>query len=673
VVGFEKQHNNTPATTTSEMPSVYFGRVPSGKDRSPKAVDTPNGPLEPTSLNDFKVFIRPKVISRWYATITYFFGHLVAVLSFPTYCYISAFDAGQYANPPVAQIPFGRRPGIAFGLLKGESMPESVAKRLTEASFRSMTYARNTIWLKDDADRSDYLFVDREVLGVNPKSIVPDRYLNLLQFMAYLQLMALTTNVCQLMHRLCHSNYMSSDSIEVAATDSGVKGWHNVLDDIEGPISPGPDDKSPSIASVAEWGTLSLDKKIAEMCIIGGTHETKSPMAFVNRYTSPRPGYLAAGDAGGITTDGKIFKFNEQLSIPNTNIIGDIIGKRFLTCLGSSPEEQFASLHNLKSGLSALRLLPIGSILTHLYFCVDLAIQAQCGCVPFFSFDVYEGCVLMGGADANICIDGVMSDFENLDTLKQEFTRASEHGISIGKIAGLFPEAMKSSVQGVRSMTGLRALCLQLNCNQDHRDRIIQFASNLNFGLSSLVVNPANLKTVFALLANISLIKDTHPISRLTLFSTDPVFVALSCFGEKSCPSWDIVNGTRIPFNTSTPPSVPVEIQTGKFKSKGEISDARWVMTVRTTDLFMGTDEFRRVATAGGYRSVSSVVAKKSGMKVFRHDQMVMFWDELKLAVGYVNPLSKFNEDTVAAGKRKVVEVGAGPAGVTVEKKKMKF
>jgi len=279
----------------------------------------------------------------------------------------------------------------------------------------------------------------------------------------------------------------------------------------------------------------------------------------------------------------------------------------------------------------------------------------------------------MGGADASICIDGVVSEFEDKDLLRDEFSRASEHGIAIAKIATWFPDAMKATVLGVRSMTALRHLCLQLNCLQDHRDRIIQYAVNLNFGLPSFVVNPANLKTVFTLLADISKINEAHPISRLALFSVDPVFVALSCFGEKSCPSWDIVNGTKVAFNTSTPPEVPVEIRSGKFKSKGDISDARWVMTIRTTDLFMGAEEFRRVATAGSYRSVSSVIAKKSGMKVFKHDQMSVFWDELKLAVGYVNPLSKFNEDTVAAGKRKGAEEQAGPAGVAVEKKRMKF
>jgi hypothetical protein len=655
------------------MPSVYFGRVPSSKERSPKSVDTPNGPLEPVSLNDFKVFIRPTFTSRLYSMISYSLGHLVAVLSFPTYCFLSLFSAGQYANPPSSFIPFGRRPGLAFGLLKGESMPESVAKRLTEASFRTMVYARNTIWLKDNADRQDYVLIDNEVLSINPKSIVPDRYLNPLSFMSYLQLMALTTNICMLMHRLCKVNYLTEDDIAAVKTSSEVRGWHDVLEDIPGPIGPSPDDIVPTIHAIGDVESEPLDEELSKMVIQSGSMSTSSPWSVVNPYDSRPAGYLAAGVTDSITSLGKIFKFNEQLSIPNTNIIGDIIGKRFLTCLGSTVEEQFTSLHDLKSGLSALRLLPIGSILTHLYYCIDLAIQAQCGCVPFFSFDIYEGCVLMGGSDASICIDGAVSDFEDKVSLRKEFSHASEHGIAITKIASWFPDAAKATVLGVRSMAALRNLCIQLNCQQDHRDRIIQYAVNLNFGLPSFVVNPANLKTVFSLLSDISKINETYPISRLALFSVDPVFIALSCFGEKSCPSWDIVNGTKVPFNTSTPPEVPVEIRTGKFKSKGDISDARWVMTVRTTDLFMGAEEFRRVATAGSYRSVSSVIAKKSGMKVFKHDQMTVFWDELKLAVGYVNPLSKFNEDTVAAGKRKGAEEQAGPAGVAVEKKRMKF
>jgi len=674
--GGEKLHQyHQCTTTTNEMPPIYFGRAATSKDKSPRAVDTLNGPLEPVSPADFRIFVRPDIPNYFYSFISMFLGHLVAVLSFGLHSYIAALEDGAFAEAPKEQISFGRRPGFAFGLLKGQTMPESVAKRLTDDGYTTMIYQRNTIWMIDNADRARYLKVDREVLNVNPRTPVPDRYLNPQSFMSYLQLMALTTNICILMHTLCENGGITPEHIDGTEKASVVVGWRDITEDLGDNLFVfDVANVLPKLTETTNMSRSDMDRTIDGLLKRGTSLDNGTPVSFVNTITDPAQGLIMAGDVSHIDTFGKILKYHEDLAIPSVNLIGDIIGRRFLTCLGSSVEEQFASLHSLKSGLSALRLLPIGAILSHLYLCFELSIQAHAGCVPFFSFDTYEGCVMLGGPDCTFSIDGATSRMESQSNLKTEFLTCSGHGTAVNNICNVLPDTMHDKIKKCRSMVELRKICLTLNCTQDHRDKIIQFAARLNYGLNPLGVSTINLKTVFSLLSNLASINETaHPISRLALFSQDAVLVALSCFGEKTCPSWDIPGGTKVEMKSPTPPAVPLEIRTGKLATKGNTSDARWVMTTRTTDLFMAVEEFRRLSEDGSYRSVASAVAKKQGMKVFRHDQMAVFWTEMRLAMAFVNPQSRFNEDTVGAGKRKLTDSMEGPVGATVGVKKMRF
>jgi hypothetical protein len=211
-------------------------------------------------------------------------------------------------------------------------------------------------------------------------------------------------------------------------------------------------------------------------------------------------------------------------------------------------------------------------------------------------------------------------------------------------------------------MVELRDECLELEGTQDVRDNIIRTAADLEFQFDEWVVNPANLKAAFELITDLSTVdKDKHPIGRMALFSKDPVLVALSCFGEKSCPTWDIPNGTQCSLAKPLPPSPP-SAPRGQSK-KGDISDAAWIMVVRYTDLFSATDEFKRMASSLCYRSTSSVIAKKVGHRVFSRDRMGEFWREMREALRHVNPNAKFEKEGDGTKRKRDGDSGEGPVG----------
>jgi len=492
-------------------------------------------------------------------------------------------------------------------------------------------------------------------------------------FQAYLTLLSLTTQIAKTFHRLCQTGLAFNSLPSVAKRCALKNGWV----DVETITEEDPDVPT-ATSTKAEFEKMEVfkmdhgaEKTVAQLVYVAGAHEGTSLLnsgRVVNAFPESLEGFIQSGRISSLTANGLIFKFNQQLALPDPNLVGDILGRHFLHCLGDSTNDQFENLHFLKSGLSSLRLTRLGDELTHLYKCIEIAIGCNAGCVPFFSGTVYEGCVIMGGPGADISINGEIASFLPLASLKDEFLIVSAHAAALASIALLFPGRKQAEVKATTSMVELRELCLTLEATQDVRDSIIRTASNLEYCVSEWVVNPANLRSAFLLMSNLSLLDSgIHPITRLALFSKDPVLVALSCFGEKSCPTWEVPNGIRCSLKGANPPVPPTKPSSGK-NQRGNISDAAWVMTVRYTDLYSATDEFKRVAANLSYRSIPSVEARKIGHRVFSRDRMAEFWREMREAIRHINPNAKFEVDEDVF-KRKREEEGDGPTGESREHK----
>lgn len=604
-------------------------------------------------------------------------GHLIAVLSFPKNAYIPIQSAGKKFNPPEAQIAFHPRPGLAFHLNRGFVLPETVSQKLETRQFSSIVFGKNTVWLKEEADREDYIWIVDNVVNFIPTSRVPDRFLNPSSFVQYLILMSLTTRICDAFLRLCKGE--DPDDRGSIEDRSEIEDWHDIT---EGPIPTAdssmeiadstPEFKDPKVVVMDREPEVNLLKMVK---ITPGAKSVSlfSSGAFLNPFDPlDDSDTLSAGHPSQIIAHGKIFKFHPGLALSDANLIGDVIGKRFISCLGDTTDAQFENLQELKSGLSALRLLPIGDVLAHLYKCLDIAMDCHSGCAPFFSNRVYEGCVLMGGVGATLSYNGETVEFESMDDLKREFSTASSHAAALSSIGSKFPLDKRGKVMESQTMYDLRRECLTLSCSQDTRDFILQEATRLEFGLQHWVISPAKLKAFFHLISDFSNnLSSEEPIGRLSLFSKDPLRVALTCFGEKSCPSWDIPNGTRVSLLTANPPRAPAN-KPGKSPG-GVTSDAAWVMPIRTTDLISAEEEFRRIAEMKCFRSISTVLAKRQRMRVFSADRMSVFWSEMQDAVRHINPSAIVGERGISPGKRGRVESAEGPVGLDTKRTKLDF
>lgn len=626
-------------------------------------VSTPRGDLEPTEPSKIRVYTKANYSPVWsllYGVI----GLAVTILTYPKFAYLALVSEGSRPKAATTPLPL-RRPGLAVPFAKGVSISETVTQTLEENGFQSMQYMGRLIWLKENATRDD--FVSAQALEkVESSSGVPSRFMNPDSFQAYLTLLSLATRISQTFHRLSESGAMPNNTPSVVKRSEIGEGWMSAaaIDDT--------DDVPTATSAIPKFTKsevfmldLSFERTIAKIILAPGSTSgiaRNNSGVVVNAFDRPCEGFIKSGVISSITSHGIIFKFNAQLALPDPNLIGDILGRHFLHCLGESTDEQFENLQFLKSGLSSLRLTRLGDELTHMFKCFEIAIGSNAGCVPFFTGSTYEGCVIMGGPGATISINGDTLPFLPVTQLKDEFLLVSSHASALATISNHFPGMLQSRIKSSTSMVELRDVCLSLEATQDTRDNIIRVAADLEFESDDWVVNPANLRAAFLLISDLSSLKAvTHPIGRMALFSKDPVLVALSCFGEKSCPTWDIPNGMKCSLSKPLPPSPP-SAPRGQSK-RGDISDAAWIMVIRYTDLFSAVDEFKRMAATLCYRTTSSVIAKKVGHRVFSRDRMGEFWREMRTALRYVNPNAKFEVETDAVKRTREGDEGDGPVG----------
>lgn len=653
------------------MPAIYFGRELKTGSENASAVKTTRGDMEPVRPSDFKVFVIREWVSPIACILYAVLGHLVSVISSVPRTFLAITNDGALWSPPKEVLPIFPVPGFAFAIPKGEILTQTMINWLATADFRSIEFAGKTVWLTDSANRTKF----REAKDMVPRMLitgnVPNRYLNPNSMSGYFSLISVTTAIFGAFYRLSKA---TMEDCDYSTENNTIKGWKDLsIEDVDLTTIVPDENLKPTFtithtAEASKWEAVL--EELVKMGTGTGCNRALSSGVILNPYDTSATTFVSVTGEDSIGTPGKIFKYNKDLALPDTNLIGDVIGRHFLTCLGPDSASQHANLVDLKTAIGNLRFLPVGLILTHMYKCLEICIAAHSGCRPIFAGCTYEGCMLLGGPGCSLLLNDEMVELDSVEDLSAELATVSSHAAALYSIEALFMASggLSGVLPRVKSMFALRKLLIPLKFNQTDRDQIHQYSRDLDFTEQPWGISAGTLQRAFTLIKTPSLLDSTYPISRFSLFSSDPVRVAFSCFGETSCPSWDIPNGKVVRIGAN-PPSV---VDNGRPKpgSRAVVtSDADWVMTIRTTDLLACCEDFKKMAGNMSYRTVPSTEARKRGFRSFSRTNMAVFWKDMVDAIGVTNPHGELAEG--GGFKRKATDSGSGIAGEgTVHKRR---
>jgi hypothetical protein len=653
----------------------YFGFQPRSERPAATTVTIAGVTYEPTEPSKVKVFPQISVVSVLGSLWRHLLALLVVVCSYGKGTYLPITSEGEDPDVPTTPLPIPFV-GFAFTLKKGVVFDQTVESELKDHGFSTIKYNRQTVYFKKPATKEDYQWVDENIPGINATCNVPNQFLNPQAFFSLIYLRNITSVICGALHQACigDEDYFKGEGEDILeASEADLVTPDEARNGKSAMQEPNLESLKALDEDSEKNGQSPWMKFLQSVFLISSSSKLNvyTPGIVVNPFSKVKESFISSGDSSAITTHGIICKFHPALAKPDPNLVTDVLGQYFLKALGSSQTEQFDTFKILKSGIAQLRLTRIGDEYAHLYRCIQLAIECQCGMVPFFSGSMYEGSILMGGEGALLITPSLEAPvgFLKQKDLIAEYQTVSTHGTALSDIANRFPAESRPAVTNVKSLVTLRGLCLTGKFSKDDMEYITGRAADLMFESNeSWVVNPANIKKSMMIISGSLPITPDIPITRHCLFSKDPVLLGLSVFGEKTAPSWNIPQGTLCSLSASPP--VPPTASNIKGSSTGIISDSKWVMEVRKTDLGNAVDDFRVLAGQGGYRSVSSSIARKQGFFVFGRERMVEFWAEMQLAYRSVDSRFKIEagEATISKGKRQMErELGEGSS---ISKKK---
>jgi hypothetical protein len=324
-----------------------------------------------------------------------------------------------------------------------------------------------------------------------------------------------------------------------------------------------------------------------------------------------------------------------ELALEDSRTVLDFIKRYLFLNLGSSDLDCALSFAELKSSWGNLKQTDFGLELSHMVKCFEIGMEAQVSVIPIFDNGFYEACVIAGEGYALVLNNDIIRPLSEKGLTSEIKTLATHHNALL-RIKSVVERETKRefNVSEITSMCLLRKELLRLPLTETSKNEVVSIADSLRYPVRPWNVNYSSLQSMLDIVRDLGSIKDETPIGSRSLFSNDPISVALSCFSEGTCPSFLHANGTTINLAGNLPrPSGEPDTSKGRPRGKQSTSNAAWTLAVRRVRFDEAVSDLRKVLNEKAARSVSTSIARGLGCVVFSGKQFAVLFEKLgKLA-----------------------------------------
>jgi hypothetical protein len=320
---------------------------------------------------------------------------------------------------------------------------------------------------------------------------------------------------------------------------------------------------------------------------------------------------------------GTVLRYVPELANEDKTTVLSFIQTFMLWNLGSNMSDCLSSLSQLKSSWGNLCSTDFGLIVSHLAKSLYLAMESQTSITALFDMGFYEGCVLQGEGFRLAVNNIVMFPFVP-ENLQSDVRGLGTHHNTLQKIIAIIHREQKVELHSkdVISMSSLRTLLLGTSLSESAKEEITALAKLLRYPARPWNINHANIMKMIEIIRGLPVINDSTPLGSRALFSKDMITVALSCFGEGTCPSFIHANGTPIDLSGTLPrPSREQTMGRDKPRGRQTTSNAAWTFAIRRVRYDEALGNLRTLLNNKQARSVSSSIARQLGCVVIQGKQ----------------------------------------------------
>lgn len=255
---------------------------------------------------------------------------------------------------------------------------------------------------------------------------------------------------------------------------------------------------------------------------------------------------IATPDSLSGALEGVIVPFVPELALPDAQTIPSVVRRYFMGFLSNEAEGARKNFQKVLSDWGILFNTPNGSILSHLYWCIDFTFSTQTT-MRLAIQSAYCGTVIYG-AGYTAQIGDRPLEGNSPRNLRNAYALVSPHSAAMTNIFAqmsfandndrLAGQAMCTNMQGLKDFLSTRQL------SEDQRQAILQQTKFLSFNTDPTpsLPNAHNISAAFRLIndPNGSIVKLHLPYSKI--FETDRVALIWCQFGS-TAPSFKVPGG----------------------------------------------------------------------------------------------------------------------------------
>jgi hypothetical protein len=334
--------------------------------------------------------------------------------------------------------------------------------------------------------------------------------------------------------------------------------------------------------------------------------------------------------------------------------------ERYLSgTLGNSPQEIADGLEIMRSSWGILSKTVVGYELAHLYKCIEIAIEAQCGLKVLIDRSCYVGSILVGENFTIACGGKVIRPVSSA-VLEKELLETPTHPIALAKIQTILQRYRQEvDIQGLTTMGALREVCINTPVTQADRVEIIRAAHSLRFS-KPWAINPDSLIKFISMITRTGEDVSEAPITANALFETDRIAALLTAFG-KSVPSPVIPGGRALDLKTGRPApkteTIAARTKSGQKRTRDQaVDEFEQTVQFRLVKYAVACSDWAQVVREGNIYVLPSLTAKNSMIRIFRGAFAQNLWTALSsLVIAVPSQEEKAREQRVereAEGKK---------------------